>query len=62
MIENMIVAAAVCGAVFYLYRQWKKIKNADSPSCAGCNACAGSKKNRSNAIFDSMEEAETKEK
>ncbi len=62
MIGNVIVAFAVCGAFFYLYRQWKKIKNSDSPSCAGCNACQGSKKSNRNTIFNSMENAETKEK
>ncbi len=62
MIGNIIVAFAVCGALFYLYRQWKKTKNADTPSCAGCSACASSKKNRSDTIFDSMEDTETKEK
>jgi len=62
MIGNIIVVFAVCSAIFYLYRQWKKTKNADTPSCAGCNVCAGSKKTRSNTIFDSMEDAKTKEK
>ena len=61
MIGNIIVVFTVCGAIFYLYRQWKKTKNSDSPSCAGCNACAASKKSSRDTILDSMEDAKTKE-
>lgn len=64
MIGNIIVVLAVCGAVFYLYLQWKKIKASDSPSCAGCSACGTNKKDQQNTIFNSMEDAnaDTKEK
>lgn len=54
MIGNVIVVFAVCGAVFYRYRQWKKIKDSDSPSCGGCGGCQGSKSNSRNTIFKSI--------
>jgi len=60
MIGNIIVALAVCGAIFYLYLQWKKTKDSDSPSCAGCDACQGNKENSGEAIYNSMEHAEKK--
>lgn len=62
MIGNVIVGLAVGGAIFYLYRQWKKTKDSDYPSCAGCNACQVTKKDSQNTIFNSMEDADTKEK
>lgn len=62
MVGNIIVVFAVCGAVFYLYRQWKKTKNSDSPSCAGCDACAPDKTSSRNTILNAMEDSETKEK
>ncbi len=55
MIGNIIVGLAVGGAVYYLYRQWKKTKTSDSPSCAGCSACATNKKHHQTHILNSME-------
>ena len=62
MIGNLIVTLAVCLAALYLHRQWKKTRDSDCPSCAGCDACAGGKKHDNNTILDSMKNKNNKEK
>ena len=57
MIGNIIVGLAVGGSLFYLYRQWKKTKASDAPSCAGCSACAINKNHDRTPILNSMEDA-----
>ena len=62
MTGNIIVVLAVCCAVFYLFRIWKKTKNSDSPSCAGCDACASNKSHHQNTTLNCIQDADKKEK
>lgn len=61
MTGNIIVVLAVCGAVFYLFRRWKKTKNSDSPSCGGCDACASNKTHHQKTTLESIQDADKKE-
>ena len=62
MIGNIIVVLAVCGAVFYLYRQWKKTNESDSPSCAGCSACRNNTPDHQGTILNCVPDEDKKEK
>ncbi len=61
MVGNIIVILVVCGAVFYLYRQFRKMGNPDSHSCGGCGGgCQGNENNSRNTIVKTMNDVEEK--